>query len=136
MPRRKWDARTKALIVLQGLKGTPVSQLCTEHQISQAQYYEWRDQLLANASKAFETHQQADQVARLARENSQLKRVVADLTLEVKKNRRAARMSRRTSPKVTERNAAILSRISQLKLETSPRPTSRRLRPGPRHRVA
>ena len=42
MPRRKWDTRTKALIVLQGLKGTPVSQLCTEHQISQAQYYDWR----------------------------------------------------------------------------------------------
>ena len=85
MPRRKWDARTKALIVLQGLKGTPVSQLCTEHQISQAQYDEWRNQLLANASQVFETHHQADQVARLAQENSQLKRLVADLTLEVKK---------------------------------------------------
>ena len=85
MPRRKWDARTKALIVLQGLKGTPVSTLCTEHQLSQAQYYEWRDQFLANASKAFEVHQQADQVAHLERENSRLKRVVADLTLEVKK---------------------------------------------------
>ena len=85
MSRRKWDARTKALIVLQGLKGTPVSTLCTEHQLSQAQYYEWRDQFLANASKAFEVHQQADQVVRLERENSRLKRVVADLTLEVKK---------------------------------------------------
>ena len=85
MPRRQWDARTKALIVLQGLKGTPVSTLCTEHQLSQAQYYEWRDQFLANASKAFEVHQQADQVQRLERQNSRLKRVVADLTLEVKK---------------------------------------------------
>ena len=85
MLRRKWDARTKALIVLQGLKGTPVSTLCTEHQISQAQYYDWRDQFLANVSKAFEGHQQADQVVRLERENSRLKRVVADLTLEVKK---------------------------------------------------
>ena len=85
MPRRKWDARTKALIVLQGVKGTPVSTLCTEHQLSQAQYYEWRDQFLANASKAFEVHQHTDQVQRLERENSRLKRVVADLTLEVKK---------------------------------------------------
>ena len=85
MTRRKWDARTKALIVLQGLKGTPVSMLCTEHQLSQAQYYDWRDTFLANASKAFEIHQQADQVQRLERENSRLKRVVADLTLEVKK---------------------------------------------------
>ncbi len=48
------------------------------------QYYDWRDQFLANASKAFEVHQQADQVVRLERENSRLKRVVADLTLEVK----------------------------------------------------
>ena len=85
MPRRKWDARTKALIVLQGLKGTPVSTLCTEHQFSQAQYYEWRDQFLANASKAFEVHQQTDHLVRLERENSRLERVVADLTLEVKK---------------------------------------------------
>ena len=85
MPRRKWDARTKALIVLQGLKGTPVSTLCTEHQISQAQYYAWRDQFLAHASNAFDVHQHADQVQRLERENSRLKRVVADLTLEVKK---------------------------------------------------
>ena len=63
MSRRKWDTRTKALSVLQGLKGTPVSQLCTEHQISQAQYYDWRDTFLANASKAFELHQQAHSVS-------------------------------------------------------------------------
>jgi transposase-like protein len=39
MPRRKWDAKTKALIVLEGLKGKPVAEICTEHQISQSQYY-------------------------------------------------------------------------------------------------
>ena len=36
--RRKWDAKTKAMIVMQGLKGTPIADICTEHQISQAQY--------------------------------------------------------------------------------------------------
>ena len=85
MQRRKWDSRTKAMIVLQGLKGKSVADICTEHQISQAQYYQWRDQFLANASHAFETHQQADRMTRLERENGRLKRVVADLTLEVKK---------------------------------------------------
>jgi transposase len=73
------------MIVLQGLKGKSVAELCTEHQISQAQYYQWRDQFLAHASQAFETHQHADQVTRLERENGRLKRAVADLTLEVKK---------------------------------------------------
>ena len=32
MARRKWDAKTKALIVIEGLKGKPVAESCTEHQ--------------------------------------------------------------------------------------------------------
>ena len=62
-----------------------MSTLCTELQLRQAQYYDWRDTFLANASKAFETPQHADQVQRLEQGNSRLKRVVADLALEVKK---------------------------------------------------
>lgn len=85
MKRRKWDAKTKAMIILQGLKGKPVSGLCSEHQISQAQYYQWRDQFLSNAGKAFEVHQQSHREHRLSLENNQLKQIVADLTLEVKK---------------------------------------------------
>ncbi len=37
MRRRKWDAKTKATIVLEGLKGQPVATICQDHQISQAQ---------------------------------------------------------------------------------------------------
>lgn len=44
MKLRKWDAKTKAIIVLEGLKGKPVATLCQDHQISQGQYYQWRDQ--------------------------------------------------------------------------------------------
>lgn len=40
MQRRKWDAHPKAMIVLEGLKGKPVAEICTEHQISQSQYYQ------------------------------------------------------------------------------------------------
>ena len=90
MQRRKWDAKTKATIVLEGLKGKPVAELCTEHQISQAQYYQWHYQSLAHASKAFEVHEQGQREARLARENARLKTLVSELTLELKK---AARCS-------------------------------------------
>lgn len=86
MERRKWDAKSKALIVLQGLKGTPVAQLCTEHQISQAQYYAWRDQLLRNASAAFEHQQQSHRETRLVAENARLKRMLGELTLALKKS--------------------------------------------------
>ena len=59
MKRRKWDSKTKATIVLEGLKGKPVAALCQEPQISQAQYYQRRDQFLAHAAKAFEVEQQS-----------------------------------------------------------------------------
>ena len=51
MKRRKWDAKAKAIIVLEGLKGKPAATICQDYQIRQAQYYQWRDQFLANAPK-------------------------------------------------------------------------------------
>jgi Transposase len=43
MHRRKWDAKTKAMIVIEGLRGKPAAEICTEHHMSQVQYYQWRD---------------------------------------------------------------------------------------------
>jgi transposase len=86
MKRRQWDAATKALIVLEGLKGKPVADICTEHQISQSQYYQWRDQFLAHAGQAFEHHQATKREARLAQENARLKQLVGELTLELKQS--------------------------------------------------
>ncbi|WP_447969183.1 transposase [Nitrospira sp. M1] len=86
MKRRKWDAKMKAVIVLQGLKGKSVAALCTEYQISQAQYNQWRDQFLTHVSQAFEVHQQSQREARLQQENARLQQVVGKLTLELKKS--------------------------------------------------
>lgn len=32
MKRRKWYAQTTAMIVIEGLKGKPVAEICPEHQ--------------------------------------------------------------------------------------------------------
>jgi transposase-like protein len=85
MRKRKWDAKTKALIAIEGLKGKSVGEICTEHQISQSQYDQWRDQCLANAARAFERHQHPRKETRLAYENARLKRLVGEWTLELKK---------------------------------------------------
>jgi transposase-like protein len=86
MHRRKWDADTKAKIVIQGLQGRPIAELCHEYQISQSLYDQWRDQFLANASRAFDVQQYDRRETRLARENVRLKARVGDLTLELKKS--------------------------------------------------
>jgi transposase-like protein len=83
MKRRKWDPKIKALIVLEGLKGKPVAEICLEHQISQAQYYQWRDQFLAKAHQVFTKDEKHG--ARLTRENARLRKIIGDLTVELKK---------------------------------------------------
>jgi putative transposase len=85
MQKRTWDAKTKALIVIEGLKGKPVTEICHEPQSSQSQSYQWRDQILANAANAFASHQYTRKEAHLKHENARLKRLVGALTLELKK---------------------------------------------------
>ena len=83
MNGHKWNSKTKAMIVLAGLKGRTVAEICEEYQIRQNQYYKWRDQFLSNLPRVFETA--TNQERKLQRENTRLKRVVGELTVELKK---------------------------------------------------
>jgi len=69
---RIWTSEEKAKIVVQGLKGRAVSEICNEYQIHQTQYYKWREQFLENIPKVFETKQQSKKEASLERENQKL----------------------------------------------------------------
>ena len=86
MKRRKWEPKVKAQIVLEGLRGRSVADICNDYEISQAQYYQWRDQFLSNASQAFETGRQSRREAHLIKQNERLKRLVGELTYELKKS--------------------------------------------------
>ena len=77
------DPKTKAMIVVEGLKGKHVADICIEHQISQAQYYQWRDQVLSHMSQLFISDDRKEKA--LTRENERLKRIIGDLTVELKK---------------------------------------------------
>ena len=83
MHYRKWDAKTKGMIVLEGLKGKPASEICLEYQISQTQYYRWRDKLLSSLPQVFATSRKEE--AR-AREIGHLKKIIGELTVELKKS--------------------------------------------------
>jgi hypothetical protein len=72
------------MVLLQGLRGKLVAELCTEPRISPSLYYQWRDRFLAKAAKAFAGQQRGQKEARLARENGRLKTLVGELTLELK----------------------------------------------------
>lgn len=87
MQRRKWTSKEKLNIVLEGIKGkAPLAELCSHYQISQAQYYKWRDKLLKDGIKIFETGGVDQTEQRLRNENRQLKSMIGELTIELKKS--------------------------------------------------
>lgn len=85
MKRRKWDSKTKVRIVLEGLKGRPVSELCSEYQISQNQYYLWRDKFLSGSHRAFENDGHSGREKRLKSRIAHLEQTLGAVTFELKK---------------------------------------------------
>lgn len=66
----------KAFIIKQGDEGTPVAEICRKAGISQATYFNWKKKysgLLPSEMK---------RLKQLEEENSRLKKIVADLTLD------------------------------------------------------
>jgi transposase-like protein len=86
MKYRKWDAKTKTSIILEHLeRQTPVAALCSKHQISQSTFAYWLRDFQAKAHKAFDSVKQSKKEQRLQEENKKLKRIIAELTIELKK---------------------------------------------------
>jgi len=87
MERRKWTSQQKLQIALEGLSGQiEIGKLCAKYQVSQTQYYQWRDQLLKHGHQAFEVKNVTKKEQHLEQEVHKLKRIIGDLTVELKKN--------------------------------------------------
>ena len=87
MDKRNWTTQEKFRIVLEGLIGQiEIAKLCSKYQIVQSQYYKWRDQLLAHGHQAFETKNITKKEQYLTSEVTKLKRIIGDLTVELKKS--------------------------------------------------
>lgn len=87
MEKRKWTSQQKLQIALEGLSGQiEISKLCTKYQIAQTQYYQWRDNLLKFGHQAFETKNITKKEQHLEQQVTKLKRIIGDLTIELKKS--------------------------------------------------
>ncbi|HIV06100.1 MAG TPA: transposase [Candidatus Merdousia gallistercoris] len=86
MNQKKWTSKEKLRIVLEVIKGqVPLGELCVRNGVSQAQYYKWRDRLLKEGEKAFEYGGVSANEERLRQENLRLRKMIGDLTIELKK---------------------------------------------------
>ena len=86
MKKRIWTGQEKLRIVLEGLSGQiEITKLCAKYQIANTQYYLWRDQLLKHGHQAFETKNFSKKEQHLEQEVVKLKKIIGDLTVELKK---------------------------------------------------
>lgn len=87
MKKRQWTSQQKLQIALEGLSGQiEISKLCTKYQIAQSQYYQWRDNLLKFGHQAFELKNITKKEHQLEQEVVKLKKIIGDLTIELKKS--------------------------------------------------
>ena len=86
MIRKQWTPQEKFEIVMSGLKGRSISEICNERGITQGQYYKWRDVLLSSGKNIFARGGLDKEKERLDRQIRKLKETVGELTMELKKN--------------------------------------------------
>lgn len=76
MKASKFTDAQKAFIIRQGEEGTPVADLCRQAGISQATYFNWKKRYAGLMPSEMR------RLRELEEENSRLKRIVADLSLD------------------------------------------------------
>ena len=85
--RRQWTSKQKFQVILEGLKGEiEIGKLCNKYQISQGQYYKWRDQFIQHGSEAFDVNSKSKKEQKLEEDNRRLKHLIGELTIELKKS--------------------------------------------------
>ena len=62
-----------------------ISELCNDHGITQAMYYEWKNLLLTQGTRIFERGGVDHERERLEKENRKLKETIGELHVELKK---------------------------------------------------
>jgi transposase len=88
--RRKFSTEEKIRIVLEGLRGEEsIAELCRREGISPNLYYNWSKEFLEAGKRRLlgdaKREATSGEVTALCSENEQLKQLVAELTLEIRK---------------------------------------------------
>ena len=93
MKHKRRDSKEKARIVLEYLTVHNTAEICNKYGIHQNQLFlqrrilwnRWKDEFLNNAHRAFEVNGVTRREQKLLKEIQELKSIIGDLTLELKK---------------------------------------------------
>jgi transposase-like protein len=75
---RKWSPEEKVSIVLEGVRGTSVKDVCAKHRLSETQYYRWRDQALEGMKQGFADKREREQRHTPEADNERLLKIIGE----------------------------------------------------------
>lgn len=87
MSASNFSSKDKFNIILEALTGKiEIVKLCSKYNISQFQFYRWKDNFLKFGSQTFEQKTISKKEQVLEQQMAKLKRIIAEQTIELKKN--------------------------------------------------
>jgi len=82
MVKGKWNGEQKVAIVLEGIKGGNIAELCRKNGMSQAQLYRWREEFLKAGKKALSSACEGHEQKQVQAQIRELERIIGRLTIE------------------------------------------------------
>jgi len=71
-------------IILEGLKGEKsIAEICREHQVSQTQFYKWRDRFLEGGKQRLGNGNGQSEDKRYKAENDRLKKIIGEQAIVI-----------------------------------------------------
>ena len=82
--RKKWPAKKRLEIVLEGIRSGQVAETCRRHGCSSAQYYDWQRQLTSSAELIFDKKRgrPSKEAERMEAEISRKDKIIAEVIAE------------------------------------------------------
>lgn len=97
--RKRWTTQQKMSMVEESMQpGNSVSRVARQHQVSPAQLYKWRKQMLEGGMAAVAANDQVVSMAELAalkKENAELQRILGRKTMEIEVLKAAVELGRK-----------------------------------------
>lgn len=87
--RRNWSREERAKIVMEGMQGDNIKEVCRKYEVASGQWYRWRDAFLQKGEEGLEDHRRTGKKQNpLEAENQKLTHLVGRLTLMLEEQKK------------------------------------------------
>lgn len=89
---KRWSSDEKLAIVLEGLKGTKVKDICAKYGVAETQYYRWRDEAMESMKAGFADKRRKENRNSGQAEKERLLKIIGEQTAALDLQKKLSKM--------------------------------------------